>query len=205
MAPAMQAKLLRVTQEHEFERVGGMKTIKADVRIISATNRDLEQEIKEGRFREDLFYRLNVISVPLPPLRDRKEDIPLLAEHFLSIYSEKNRRLMKGFQPKALDLLMRYDWPGNIRELENTIERSVIMTRGDHISPADLPMNIQALGGELDDDNTGVLPGWSMREVEKDLIIKTLEQTDGNKTKAAEILGINRKTLQNKIREYEIE
>ncbi len=205
MAPAMQAKLLRVTQEREFERVGGMKTIKADVRIISATNKDLEQEIKEGRFREDLFYRLNVISVTLPPLRERKEDIPLLAEHFLSIYSEKNRRLMKGFQPKALDLLMRYDWPGNIRELENTMERGVIMTRGDHISPADLPMNIQALGGELEDDNTGVLPGWSMREVEKDLIIKTLEQTNGNKTKAAEVLGINRKTLQNKIREYGIE
>ena len=205
MAPAMQAKLLRVTQEGEFERVGGMKTIEADVRIISATNKDLEQEIREGRFREDLFYRLNVISVPLPPLRERKEDIPLLAEHFLSIYSEKNRRLMKGFQPKALDLLMRYDWPGNIRELENTIERSVIMTRGDHISPVDLPMNIQSLGGELEGDNTGVLPGWSMREVEKDLIIKTLERTNGNKTKAAEILGINRKTLQNKIREYEIE
>jgi two-component system response regulator HydG len=205
MDPAMQAKLLRVTQEREFERVGGMKTIEADVRIISATNKDLEQEIREGRFREDLFYRLNVISVPLPPLRERKEDITLLAEHFLSIYSEKNRRLMKGFHPKALDLLMRYDWPGNIRELENTIERSVIMARGDHISPADLPVNIQALGGELEDDNTGVLPGWSMREVEKDLIIKTLEQTNGNKTKAAEILGINRKTLQNKIREYKIE
>ncbi len=205
MAPTMQAKLLRVTQEHEFERVGGMKTIKADIRIISATNKDLEQEIKEGRFREDLFYRLNVISVPLPPLRERKEDIPLLAEHFLSIYSEKNRRLMKGFQPRALDLLMRYDWPGNIRELENTIERSVIMTRGDNISPTDLPMNIQAMGGELEDDNTGVTPGWSLKEVERDLIIKTLEQTDGNKTKAAEILSINRKTLQNKIKEYEIE
>jgi two-component system response regulator HydG len=205
MSPAMQARLLRVLQEHEFERVGGMKTIKVDVRIISATNKNLKQEIDAGRFREDLFYRLNVISILLPPLRERKEDIKLLAEHFLSSYSEKNHRLIKGFLPKTLDILMRYDWPGNIRELENTIERSVIMTHGEYISPADLPMNMQALIVELDDDNTGVQPGWSIREVEKDLIIKTLEQTNGNRTKAAEILGITRKTLQNKLKEYELE
>jgi two-component system response regulator HydG len=205
MSPAMQAKLLRVVQEHEFERIGGMETMKVDVRIISSTNRDLELEVKEGRFREDLFYRLNVISVPLPPLRERKEDIPLLAEHFLSIYSEKNRRLIKGFLPRTLDLFMRYDWPGNIRELENTMERSVIMTRGEYISPGDLPVNIRTLDGELEEENTGVEPGWSIREVEKDLIVKTLEQTNGNKTKAAEILGITRKTLQNKLKEYEVQ
>jgi two-component system response regulator HydG len=205
MSPAMQARLLRVLQEQEFDRVGGMKTVKVDVRVISATNKDLELEVKEGRFREDLFYRLNVISVPLPPLRERKEDIPLLAEHFLLVFSEKNRRVIKGFQPKTLDLFMRHDWPGNVRELENTIERSVIMTRSESISPGDLPMNIQALSGDLEEDNTGVRPGWSMKEVERDLIIKTLEQTGGNKTKAAEILGINRKTLQNKLKEYEVE
>jgi two-component system response regulator HydG len=204
MSPAMQARLLRVLQEHEFERVGGMKTIKVDVRIISATNKNLKQEIDAGRFREDLFYRLNVISILLPPLRERKEDIKLLAEHFLASYSEKNHRIIKGFLPKTLDILMRYEWPGNIRELENTIERSVIMTHGEYISPADLPMNMQALIVELD-DNTGVKPGWSIREVEKDLIIKTLEQTNGNRTKAAEILGITRKTLQNKLKEYELE
>jgi two-component system response regulator HydG len=205
MSPAMQARLLRVLQEHEFDRVGGMKTIEVDVRVISATNKDLELEVKEGRFREDLFYRLNVISVPLPPLRERKEDIPVLAKHFLSVFSEKNRRMIKGFQPKTLDLFMRHDWPGNVRELENTIERCVIMTRSEYISPGDLPMNIQALNGDPEEDNTGVRPGWSMREVERDLIIKTLEQTDGNKTRAAEILGINRKTLQNKLKEYEVE
>lgn len=205
MSPAMQARLLRVLQEQEFDRVGGMKTVKVDVRVISATNKDLELEVKEGRFREDLFYRLNVISVPLPSLRERKEDIPVLAEHFLSVFSEKNRRVIKGFHPKTLDLFMRHDWPGNVRELENTIERCVIMTRSESISPGDLPMNIQALSGDLEEDNTGVRPGWSMREVERDLIIKTLEQTGGNKTKAAEILGINRKTLQNKLKEYQVE
>ena len=205
MSSAMQARLLRVLQEKEFERVGGMKTIEVDVRVISATNRDLESEVKEGRFREDLFYRLNVISIPIPPLRERKEDIPLLAEHFLSVYSEKNRRQLRGFLPKTLDLFMRYDWPGNVRELENVIERSVIMSRGDHISLDDLPRNIQELSADLENDNTGVRPGWSMKEVERDLIIKTLEQTGGNKTKAAEILGINRKTLQNKLKEYEVE
>jgi len=205
MSSAMQAKLLRILQEHEFERVGGTKTMKIDVRVILATNTDLEQEVREGHFREDLFYRLNVISVLLPPLRERREDIPLLAEHFLSIYSEKNRSITKGFLPRTLDLFMRYDWPGNIRELENTIERSVIMTRGDYISSTDLPTSIQALDGELADENTGVTSGWSLKEVERDLIIKTLDQTDGNKTKAAEILGINRKTLQNKIKEYKVE
>lgn len=201
MSPAMQARLLRVLQEYEFERVGGMKTIKVDVRIISATNKNLKQEVDAGRFREDLFYRLNVITIHLPPLRERKEDIKLLAEHFLSIYSEKNHRLIKGLLPRTLDLLMRYDWPGNIRELENTIERCVIMTRGEYISPADLPINIQSLNKELEDETDTKL-GSSIKEVERELIIKTLEQTNGNKTKAAEILGITRKTLLNKLKEF---
>ncbi len=138
----MQAKLLRVLQEREIQRVGGDDTIQVDVRIIAATNRDLEKDVAEGHFREDLFYRLNVMPLHVPPLRERREDIPLLAQHFLEKFAEKNRKTVKGFVPLAMDMLVNYDWPGNVRELENAIERAVILLTGEHISENQLPLNI---------------------------------------------------------------
>jgi two-component system response regulator HydG len=202
MSAATQAKLLRVLQEKEFEPLGSSRTIKVDVRVIAATNKDLAGEVREGRFREDLYYRLNVVPVLLPPLRERKEDIPALALHFFSIYREKNRKELKEISGKALDLFIRYDWPGNIRELENCIERSVIMARGEIVAPADLPPQIQALAQEKQDQNISFPVGISLAEVEKALILKTLEDTGGNRSRAAEILGINRRTLQIKLKEY---
>ncbi len=202
MSPATQAKILRVIQEKEFEAVGGTKAIQVDVRIIAATHKDLETEVKEGRFREDLYYRLNVVPITIPPLRNRKEDIPLLAEHFLRISSQKNNRDIKSLEPRVLDDLVRYPWPGNVRELENIIERMVIMSRGDLILIQDLPRDLKAQpDGEM--EATRFL-GSSLKEIEKEVITKTLEQTEGNRTKAAVILGVTRKTLQNKIKEYEI-
>jgi two-component system response regulator HydG len=202
MSAATQAKLLRVLQEKEFEPLGSSRTIKVDVRVIAATNKDLAGEVREGRFREDVYYRLNVVPVLLPPLRERREDIPALALHFFSIYREKNRKELKEISGKALDLFMRYDWPGNIRELENCIERSVIMARGEVVAPADLPPQIQALAQEKQDQNISFPVGISLAEVEKALILKTLEDTGGNRSRAAEILGINRRTLQIKLKEY---
>jgi two-component system response regulator HydG len=205
MSPTTQTKLLRVLQEKEFEPLGSPRTLKVDVRMIAATNKNLEREVKEGRFREDLFYRLNVVPISLPPVRERKEDIPALATHFFSLYRAKNKKELRELSGKALDLLIRYDWPGNIRELENCIERAVIMAKGEVIAPADLPPNIQALSsGEKELDGLALPSGVSLHEVEKALILKTLEDTGGNRTRAAEILGINRRTLQIKLKEYGI-
>jgi len=202
MSPATQAKILRVIQEGEFERLGGEKTLKVDVRIIAATNKDLELEVRSGNFREDLYFRLSVVPVIIPPLRERKEDIAPLAEHFLKKYAEKNQRLIKGFTPRAMDLLMRYSWAGNVRELENCVERAVILCRDQFITPHELPIAIQALAETDGSRKIGVDAGFTLQEVEKELILKTLEQTNGNRTRAAEILGITRQTLQNKLREY---
>ena len=202
MSPAIQTKLLRVLQEREFEPVGSSRTAKVEVRVIAATNKDLGKEIKEGRFREDLFYRLNVIPIQLPPLRERKEDIPGLANHFLSLYREKNKKDIKEISPKALDLLIRYDWPGNIRELENCLERAVIVARGELIAPVDLPPSIQSLPPGKGDAEIPFPVGLSLQEAEKALILKTLEDAAGNRSRAAEILGINRRTLQMKLKEY---
>jgi two-component system response regulator HydG len=202
MSPTTQMKLLRVLQEKEFEPLGSVQTLKADVRVIAATNKDLTQEVKESRFREDLFYRLNVIPIHLPPLRERKEDIPDLANHFLSQYREKNKKEIKEFSPKALDLLIRYEWPGNIRELENCIERAVIVARGELIAPVDLPPSIQNLPAGKGDSEILFPAGISLQEAEKALILKTLEDAGGNRSRAAEILGINRRTLQMKLKEY---
>ncbi len=202
MALSTQAKILRVLQEGEFERLGSSKTLKVDVRVVAATHRDLPRAIEEGRFREDLYFRLSVVTIELPALRERKEDIPTLAEHFLKKYAEKNQRLIKGFAPKTMDLLVRYDWPGNIRELENMVERAVILCRDEYIQPGCLPGQFQELAGNEEAGETGVRPGHSIREVEKELILKTLEQTGGNRTRAAEILGITRRALQYKLKEY---
>lgn len=204
MAPATQAKILRVLQEREFEPVGSTQTIKVDTRVIAATNKNLEEEIQAGRFREDLYYRLNVVTVDLPPLRQRREDIPLLADFFLKQYAQKNRRLIKGFTPRATDLLMRYEWPGNVRELENIIERAVIMSRGEMITPLEFPNDLQNLDGELKESRIDLTSGRSLKEVEKVLILRTLEETGGNRTHAARILGISRRTLQLKLKEYGI-
>jgi two-component system response regulator HydG len=198
MSPPTQTKILRVLQEREFEAVGGTKTIEVDVRIIAATNKDLAEEVKRGKFREDLYYRLNVVPITIPPLRERTEDIPLLAEHFLRIYSEKNKRDITGFGPGMMEAFIGYNWPGNVRELENIVERTVIMSRDDTISLEDLPPVFA--GPQPEGDRTP--PPTSLREVERETILKTLHQTGGNRTHAAQILGITRKTLQNKIKEY---
>ncbi|MBM4332940.1 MAG: sigma-54-dependent Fis family transcriptional regulator [Deltaproteobacteria bacterium] len=202
MSPTTQTKLLRVLQEKEFEPLGSPRTVKVDVRVVAATNKDLTREVKEGRFREDLFYRLNVVPISLPPLRERKEDIPALAAHFFRLYRDKNQKGLKDISGKAMDLLMRYDWPGNIRELENCIERAVIMARGEVIAPADLPSHIQALFVGRETQEFNLPSGISLEQVEKALILKTLDDAGGNRSRAAEILGINRRTLQNKLKEY---
>ena len=202
MAPATQAKILRVLQEQEFEPVGGTQTVKVDTRIIAATNKDLEKYIDEGLFREDLYYRLNVVQVEVPALKERRHDITILAEYFLKRYADKNHKMIKGINAEAIDMLMRYAWPGNVRELENVIERAVILTRGDYISPDELPQSVN-LKNDINDGLPGILPtGKPLKEIEKDVIISTLEENNGNRTKTAELLGISRRTLQLKLKEY---
>lgn len=204
MAPSTQAKLLRVLQEREFEPLGSERTVQADVRIIAATNRDLEAELARGGFREDLYWRLNVVTATLPPLRERREDIPLLAEHFLRIFAQKNNKMVCGFTPAVMSLFMRYPWPGNVRELENVVERGVILTRTDRIAVEVLPPQLQELAGG-EEHRPEIRVGLSLREVEREMILQTLRETGGNRTHAAAILGISRKTLLNKIKEYGIE
>ena len=204
MSPATQAKILRAIQEKEIEPVGGETTLKIDTRVITATNKNLENEIKEGYFRKDLYYRLNVVRIEIPPLRNRHEDIPLLAEFFLKQYVEKNRKLIKGFTPRATDVLMRYNWPGNVRELENLVERAVIMTRGDMITQDDFPSIMTGKDMPVGVKNVGVSSGSTLKEAEKEIILRTLEEIGGNRTHTAKILGISRRTLQLKLKEYGI-
>ncbi len=172
--------------------------------MIAATNKNLTSEIQEGRFREDLYFRVNVVMLNVPPLRERREDIPLLADFFLKQYAKKNQRLIKGFTPLATDLLMRYDWPGNVRELENVTERSVIMARGDLITPDEFSETLRSLDPDLKKPSIDLSQGRSLKEVEKEMILRTLEDTNGNRTHAAKILGISRRTLQLKLKEYGI-
>jgi two-component system response regulator HydG len=202
MTPTTQTKILRVLQEREFEPLGSTQTVKVDTRVIAATNKNLLEEIEQGNFREDLYYRLNVVNLEVPSLRERREDISLLADYFLKKYVEKNRRLIKGFTPRAMDLLIRHSWPGNVRELENVVERAVIMARGDLISQGELPDAIRDLDGETEKTAVDLSPGRSLKEVERDMILRTLEDTGGNRTRTAEILGISRRTLQLKLKEY---
>ncbi|VTR69319.1 fused DNA-binding response regulator in two-component regulatory system with ZraS: response regulator; sigma54 interaction protein [Desulfosarcina cetonica] len=205
-SPAMQAKLLRVLQQKEIQRVGGEEVIQVDVRIVTATHRNLAIEVAEGRFREDLFYRLNVMPVDVPPLRERREDIPLLADHFLKKYADKNRKSVKGFSPMAMDMLLKYDWPGNVRELENAVERAVILLTGDHITEKQLPLNMVNSDGGQDLTAASAINGTrSLEAIEKEAILATLAATDGNKSEAARRLGITRKTLHNKLKRYNIE
>jgi two-component system response regulator HydG len=205
MSGLMQAKLLRVIQERELQRVGGDATIKVDVRILAATNRDLQQEVADGKFREDLYYRLNVVTLNVPPLRDRRDDIALLAQHFLERYAKKNRKRVKGFSPVAMDMLLKYEWPGNVRELENALERAVILLAGDHITEKELPLSITQTYSEQSDWmplQSATNGSLSLVEIEKTAIIATLEEAGGNKSEAARRLGINRKTLHKKLKDY---
>lgn len=187
-------------QEGELSPLGSDQTVRVDVRVIAATNRDLAQAVKEGEFREDLYYRLNVVNLEMPPLRARGEDIITLAEHFLGVYNRKNQRQLRGFSPAARLRLLAYHWPGNVRELVNAMERAVIMARGSLIEPEDLPLALQAPAQAP--ERVDLRAGLSIQEMERALIVKTLEATGGNRTQAAEMLGITRKTLQNKIKEY---
>ncbi|MEE9121214.1 MAG: sigma-54 dependent transcriptional regulator [Syntrophobacteria bacterium] len=204
MSPTTQTKILRVLQEREFEPLGSTQTVKVDTRVVTATNKNLEEEIQEGRFREDLYYRLNVVTLEVPPLRERREDISLLTDFFLKQYAEKNRRLIKGFTPRAMDLLMRHGWPGNVRELENVVERAVIMARGDVISQTELPDTLRELEAETEKATVDLTPGRSLKEMEREMILRTLEETGGNRTRSAKILGISRRTLQLKLKDYGI-
>ena len=202
--PTTQVKLLRVLQEQAFERVGGSEPIKVDVRIVAATNRNLEELIEEGRFREDLYYRLNVVRINIPPLRKRKTDIPLLVDYFLKKYSAENKKKMGGISKEAMDLLMKYDYPGNVRELENIIEQSVVLSRSDLISVRDLPMTVRGMRSEFKKtDPFG--EGTFIERVEafeKALIDQALEQAQGVQTRAAKMLGITERHLRYKLNKY---
>lgn len=197
-----QVKLLRVLQERQFERVGGEKSITVDVRIVCATNRDLPKEIEKGNFREDLYYRLNVVHLDVPPLRERKDDIPLLMTSFLQQFSSENGRSIEAFSNQAKRALLGYEWPGNIRELRNCIESAVVLARTSIIEVEDLPVHI---GKAQNASSVSLEVGITLAEAEKQLIISTLASCAGNKTKAAEVLGIGRKTLHRKLQEYHID
>lgn len=204
ISPAVQAKLLRVLQEREFERVGGTKSIQVDVRLLAATNKNLEELVREGLFREDLYFRLNVVTIHVPPLRERKEDIPLLVEHYLKTLEQPSGKEIKGFSPEAMRLLMSYDWPGNVRELKNVCERVMVMATGPVIMPEDLPYNLRPEGREMEAEGR-----WSNKtlkeivaDVERTVILRALKEHGGNRTRAAEALGINRRSLYAKLKEY---
>jgi two-component system response regulator HydG len=201
-SPSMQAKLLRVLQEHELQRVGGQETLKVDARILCATNRDLEEEVAAGRFREDLYYRLNVVELEVPPLRERHGDIPLLVNYFLDKFAARNGRTINGVTPECMDVLNRYPWPGNVRELEHSMERGAILMRGEYLDLSALPLAISRWAG-MNEPQEVEAPS-TLKEAEKMLIIKTLEETGGNRSEAARRLQITRKTLLNKIKTYNI-
>lgn len=197
--PGVQVKLLRVLQEKKFERVGGEKTIEVDVRVISATNKKLEDEVKQKHFREDLYFRLKGIEITVPPLRERKDDIPLLLNNFLSKYNKENNKNIKGFSNSAKNILFNYDWPGNVRELQHCVESAVVMASGDEIQAEDLTIKL-----ENKKNSSGILVpyGISLEDAEKMIILENLELNNGNKTKTADILKIGRKTLHRKLNEY---
>ncbi len=202
ISPAMQAKLLRAVQEKEIQRVGGDKVLKVDVRILAATNRDLLKEVETGRFRQDLYYRLHVVSVHMPELKDRPEDIPLLARHFLTKFAAANQKDIKGFTPSAMDWLIKHPWPGNVRELENIVERAVVLLVGDYISERELPPSLvgeQNAGAQAAPDLTALTTNMTLNmtldEIERLIVREAVENTGGNKSEAARRLGITRKTL----------
>lgn len=201
MPIAVQAKLLRALQDGEVQRVGSDSPLHVDVRILAASNRALHEAVKARIFREDLYFRLNVISVHVPPLRERSEDIPLLATHFLQRFAERNRKALKGFSSHALDALLRYSWPGNVRELENAVERAVIMSTGDTITERELPLTLHSAPAHV----ANAYASLPLDELERRAILQTLHEVDDNKSEAARRLGISRATLHNKLKRYGLE
>jgi DNA-binding NtrC family response regulator len=200
---AVQVKILRALEERKFERVGGQETVEVDARLIAATNRDLKQMVADGDFREDLYYRLYVVVITLPPLRERFGDIPLLLKHYLNEFNVENGRDIEGFSAEALDLLTSYSWPGNVRELRNAVEQTVVLSRGKRIGVRDLPVHIRDAGGGA--FLTSIKHGGTLQELEKEAIAMALKAEGGNRTRAAERLGISRRTLHRKIAEYGFE
>jgi DNA-binding NtrC family response regulator len=202
---SIQVKLLRVLQEHQFERVGGSEKLEVDVRIIAATNKDLEQKIKDGTFREDLYYRLNVVSIKIPPLRDRKEDILPMIESFIQKYCTENNKENLEISKEAVDVLMKYNYPGNVRELENIIERAVVLNRGKVITLGDLPINIKGFKEEksITTSREGTLTE-QVEALEKQLIYDALQESEGNQTKAGKLLGLTERNLRYKLKKYNI-
>jgi DNA-binding NtrC family response regulator len=202
----MQVKLLRAIQEHEFERVGGLRTLRVNVRLITATNKDLQRSVADGAFREDLYYRLNVVHIRLPPLRERPDDVAALCQHFVERFNERLGRHIEGFEPEAMSALRRYHWPGNVRELENLIERCVLFADASRIALAELPEEVRGVGGAPDPAETDPMALKSRvraaaERVERDLIDKALKLCDHNVTRAAKLLRISRKSLQVKMRD----
>jgi sigma-54 specific flagellar transcriptional regulator A len=210
MSPDLQVKVLKVLEEGEFEQVGGAKTIKVDVRVIAATHRDLPEEVKNGNFREDLFYRLYVIPIGLPALRDRKSDIPYLASYFVQMSNHKNNRQIESISEGALQAMLSYSWPGNVRELRNVIERMVVLIGSGKISANDLPKELKAANGytatqSIEISDEGICLNSAVTEFEKDLILQSLEKTKWVKNKAAKLLQLNRTTLVEKIKRHRIQ
>ncbi len=218
LSPVTQPKILRVLQEGEFERVGGTRTIRVDVRIVTATNQDLSQLVRDKRFREDLYYRLNVITVTTPPLRDRREDIRVLAQHFLRLYAAKNNRVLEGFSDEAMGCLEAYRWPGNVRELENVVERAVVLARAGLIEATNLPPNVTERsvtftrtetssasggGGAAPDGVFTIRVGTPLAEIEERVLEETLRFAKGNRTVTAKLLGIDPKTVFRKLKQIE--
>jgi DNA-binding NtrC family response regulator len=199
ISPSIQVKLLRFLQEHEFERVGGNQTIRVDVRVIAATNRNLTDLVAKGKFREDLFYRLNVVALEMPPLRDRRTDISALAKFFLDRYTKENTKAIEGFTAEAIERLIAYDWPGNVRELENAVERAVVLCNGTQIEARHLPPSVQP---RTTPAGMPAIPGATMGEIERYAILETLKATGGATSKAAEMLGISVRTIQYRLHQY---
>jgi Nif-specific regulatory protein len=208
MSPAIQAKFLRVLEGHPFERVGGGESVKVDVRVVAATNRDLEEAVEKGQFRKDLYFRLQVVELRIDPLRERRDDIPALAEFFLEKFVAKTGRPLRGYSAEALEKLVDYDWPGNVRELQNTIERAVILSRGDVVEPQDVQLSrLRREAGESRGETapgTGGGPLVSLDVLEQRYILQVLEHTAWNKTQAAQTLGIERSTLDRKLKRYQV-
>jgi two-component system response regulator AtoC len=200
-----QVKLLRFLGERTFERVGSNKTLTADVRLVTATNKNLEDQVKAGSFREDLFFRLRVVEIRLPPLRERPQDIPLLAQTFLREFAKENNKAVNAFTAEALDLLLRYNWPGNVRELRTSIEHAVVLCRGDRIGARDLPPPVRNAPGLAPAQNLLARDDLTVEQAEKELIIRALKETNGNRTLAAKKIGISRRSLHRKLHEYHLE
>ena len=199
LPPHLQVKLLRVLQEREFERVGSSRPIKVDVRLLAATHRNLEALVREGRFRDDLYYRINVVTIQLPPLRERREDVPMLIDHFLRGFADKNGKSIRGLTREAREALLRYDYPGNVRELENLIERAVVLTRDDVIDLTDLPLTLEAQAAESE-SGAGLVA--AVEGLERRMIREALAKADGIQTRAAELLGIGERVLRYKLKKY---